>query len=363
MSKFVYIAHTPYQVMSILNIISQIQSQHEHFILMSHHNLDRYVDICENYRDDIKATVVNVFCTKAKTTGRLRAHFNLIFNLFKTKWGANKLSYLRDYYDFLFVPSDNIACRVVFHCLRKVNPNLQLKLFDDGIGTYDLRPFRKENIIGRFVYSIFLNKNFSGYFRALYCYQPDLISEKPNSVELVKIECSNGVKDLFVRNISISGDKYIGKKVIFLDQGLPETVELLSCFKIIEKFFKKDEILVKMHPRVCGRNYLGYETSHDGIPLELLSLVFDFSDTILVTYSSGGCIMPLLLFGENGGHALYLIQLCNYFGNQDSTVRFLERFRNKFGSNSILIPLNNYELDLFLASHHNVNGVKQQTIC
>lgn len=353
-----YVIHTPYQMMSALNIIASCDVNAKHYLLLAHRSLLQYEDICSRI-DNVIVIVEDKLCIAYKSRSSLRFHLEMVMNIVKLKKTIYKLASFDRSYSHIFVPSDDVVCRVVYNRVRSLNPSIHLFLIDDGVGTYDLHTFKETSIVGNIVYGLLLDTNYNNRIEGIYCYKKSLVA--PNNFNIVVNEITNSsdVRLLFASAMSGKIDKYTGKKLIFLDQGLSEREDIKTSLSIIQKYFKKDEVLVKLHPRISSSFQYEFTTIRDNTPFEIVASLMDFSGCFIVSHSSGGCITPLLIYGKQNGMAVYLINLQKTTGFDEPASQFFERIKAEMGETSLMLPESFEELEILFQTYYNsLKGAK-----
>jgi len=362
LSNYMYIVFTPYQLMTTLNIIINDPSEKQHLVVMVQKNLEPYKIMCEKI-PNTKVLFFESLCLSYKFSSEFTVRMNLVKNILKIKHIAKKIKSFNINVQRLFVPSDDAVCRVIFHTLCKYNKCLKISLFDDGVGTYDLHTFKGVSKLGRIVYFLLLNNNFIKRIDSLYCYQPGLLSSSPKSLKIIQLACSEEINNLFKSLLGNNADIFLGKKIVFLDQGLSEETEIKECLNRIKKYFAKEEVVVKLHPRVVGNTIYDFVESRDGFPFEILSSIYDFSDSLFIAVSSGGCINSKLMFGEGCGKVIYLIKLSNSSDEATPAIHFFERVQTYYGEDVLFMPLSVNEFEEYLKKNVKIKGVRRKCNC
>lgn len=344
--------------MAILNIISDIKDKDKikNKIFLVQNSLKIYKPICES----LSSTSVYMFddlYISYKSSSNLYARIQMVLNILKLKIRTNKIDIFCSTVEKLFVPSDDVVCRVVFNKLRNQNRNITISLYDDGVGTYNLHTFKGISFLGKITYRILLDNDYVECIKDIYCYQPELIEKSFLKLNYIRINCNDIIVKLFQSVIDSRINCYDGKKVIFLDQGLSDVKEVKESLNSISKIFSNDDVIIKLHPRIKSNIKQVFSSSNDGYPFELLLSLIDFSNTILVSHSSGGIINSLLMRGENKAIVVYLVKMTNK-GISTPTIEFLERVQRKYGNDCLNMPNTIEELDTFLLKNKNVSGAK-----
>ncbi len=334
-----FIIYTPYQMLSMLNIVEMEDEQNTDCLLM-HPNMERYYDKLKRIIHG------NVYYDKelydsTPNHGWIRNHVEVLNNL------TRKIKYLEKgktviaKYDELFVPSDDTSCRAIYAYLKKREP-VKLKLIDDGVGTYSGYIYKRHNVLANTIYKMLAVDEFYEILDEIYCYHPELIDFNPYNVKTTKIQYKRHNK-LFEPEIDETKKDYLGKKVIFLDQGLSDK-KMVDCLEILKKHFSKNDILIKKHPRIDGNSiYEGLTVTKEGLPFEAIIDSIDTSRCVIISQSSTGCLSPYLLANQEPMIILLRKLYEDYKGSIDS--RLFDRINEKTGHTVIHLPKSISELD------------------
>ncbi|RHE91401.1 hypothetical protein [Bacteroides intestinalis] len=354
-----YIAQTPYHLMTILNIIyGDINSDYTNVIILAHRSLKQFLPLCKNVKNT-NTVFDEDLCLNYKVSSVFKAYLKIAGNMFLLKKRCERKHIFNEDVAHLFVPSDDIVCRVVYNIIKKNSPSVKLSLYDDANATYVGSFYRKLSILGGVFYWLFLDVNYRKKVRGIYCYNPQLIDGLDQNVETKKIAFHDEVKILMKSALNDQVDKYLGKKVVFLDQGIRDNNSLNQCLRLLEKYFSKDEVLVKLHPRIAGNINYNFDTIRDEIPFEIASSSLDFTNAITVTCYSGACVMSILMFGDNSAKAVFLQKICANDLKASKLVVFIKRVQNYYGQDKIFSPSSIDEFEMFLKENKRIEGVKE----
>lgn len=347
--KNLYIVYTPYQLLSCLNIsVSKTDDVNEFLFVTG--NLIRYKELCDNIPQSRVHVYESLFKVD-KQNRKLLMQLNILKNLFKLKRACKSL--FNEHYDCLYVPSNDITCRVVFNKLKR-NGTETLYLYDDGLGTYDLNPFKNESVLGRFIYNIFLDKNYSYYIKGVFCYNPELMAREIPNVEYHKITLDKSIVKQLEAYCGERLEAFRNRKVIFLDQGCANTNEMAQAQEVLKSVFTRRDIIVKKHPRIESDSYEGFDISNDGLPFEAIVATIDLKDCIIISHSSSACVTPFLLFNHKV-KAVLLYEMVKDFQISDGVKNIFLRVKKMSGDDSIFIPETMDEFRLYLEENSKNN--------
>ena len=273
--KRMFLVFTPYQLMAVINIIKN-NSFNDAQVVMLNENMEKYYKNCTEKLDCdfflIPQLYDNTFSGDSFSTKLI-----LLFRLIKKRVIVFKEKLFYEKVDELYVPSDDLSCRAIYYKLKKVNNDIKLVLFDDGVGTYVGKLYEEKNFFSKLTFSLIVTRTFYEDIATAYVYHPELFEKRKNiNVKVIKMQKETGE----VLNCASEETLrlYANKKVIFLDQGQKEEW-VLECLDKMRNFFLDEEILVKRHPRIKEKiDYSKYTVADDGLPIEIICSFFDFSN-------------------------------------------------------------------------------------
>lgn len=217
-------------------------------------------------------------------------------------------------YDYFFSANIDLFASAFYDTLKLKNKNLKLYVFEDGLSTYKafekyIQDRKDEIYTGKFsrIYKLTgYGKAFSE-IKGVFLFHPDIFSWK-EKIKLHKIPPIN--KDdkntidkfnIFFKYTPISNTMK-GKKVVFFEEsyyGDGCKVNDEKMINIIADAVGKENIIIKLHPRTRKNRFADFDIFEDSnIPWEVIYLNNDFSNTELVSISSGCIIHPFTLFNE-----------------------------------------------------------------
>lgn len=344
--KKLFLVHTPFQLLSVLNIIAEKFESNQCEIIFLHKNLEKYADSVDK---KIKIYFFREIYENIKFKNDILNRISLISYIFKVKRCLKKRIDNKICYNELFIPSKHISCNIIYNYLKKFN-RITLNIYDEGIGTYLENYFIGEgNVMYRILNKVFLEKFAWDERKKLYLYRPDLFDKKELTFEIEKIYYNKENYKKFEKLIdSEEKKKYIEAKIIILNQGnifkeVENTNLLVEKFR---KFLLRSQIIVKLHPR------LGLSSSQEkitksklSIPFEMIYPDLEIENKIVVSMYSTGCLTPYILSDKNP-YIIFLGNLNNN-GNCDNIFnsKFFKRIVDSYPKNKIFFPKTEEELD------------------
>lgn len=350
-----FVIHTPYQLLTAINIIICCNI-HNVIMVFAHQNMEKYVPIFKDSK--IKIILARSFYDKTIEINMFFMHIIIFFRIIKKKILVSKLLNKIEMVDILYIPSDEPSIRVIYNYLLKKNPDLKLKLIDEGIGTYSGIIYKEKSFLSKLAYHLLNVSRVYENIDEIYCYHPELLNISKN-VKVHQIYFSNANLNRIGQFFSRQIFEYIGFKVIFLDQGISNFPQIKHILDMLSNYFNKDTILIKKHPRIssCDELYAGYKIINDGLPFEILLSSLDFSKCLIVTFSSSAAANPYLILNERP-FVLLLHKLCvrhnkgegdAYFKeiNLGQVESFFNKINKKIGYEYIYQPENMKQCKIF----------------
>lgn len=299
-----FVVNTPYQLLNVLNIITMENGQYEVDIAMVHPSLEEYCDIISHVVDDDRIFKYSVFYKAFISHSRFLQRVLLVIEILIRGNIEGKVENDHRVYDYIYVPSAALSCNIVYNHFYRLNRSVELRAYDDGVGTYEGNLVYRHSAVSLLIYRLYFRERFfMNRLKKLYCYHPEIVILRNmySEVELEEITMSPNVRSLYSESVGLKANAYYGKRVVVFDQGdNPLHGGAVSCIvKILLRQFTASQILIKGHPRVGKReNYCGIDVVRDGLSFEALQACVDFKETLLIAHSSTCCITPYLIFGH-----------------------------------------------------------------
>lgn len=328
-----YVIYTPYQLLSSINTAEGLQER-DYIFLFVHPNMRKYLKACSGKLHGICIDVTDVYDIRNKKDG-MGYRFETALDLFRKKKILKKTGIDWERVENLYVPSDESICRIIYKLVKKSRKKIILNLIDDGIGTYIGKIDYKKHFWSILYYSIFLNRKFYENLKNIYCYFPRLVVTDKADINLCEIKMLKISENIFGDYVKNFLKPYMGRKVIFLDQGKDNSY-IRSCINALTEVFSKEDILIKKHPRIeTDGLYHNLDITNDGIPFEMIVLLCDMKDSLIISDSSTGNITPKLLYDQcPKSIMLFAINDCI-----DSVYKDIIKFINKINQSNLLEPV------------------------
>lgn len=206
----------------------------------------------------------------------------------------------------------------------KEREDVILEVMEDGFATYSFDKAGYDKRVG-----------LEARVEKFHLFHPEKMSWKPRA-ELERIDTKLCNVDRFIGElnrvfgIQNTADDY-RKKFIFFESGL-HGWENKKCFDLVEtigRYVGKDNLLIKMHPRNQGDDFiqkLGYEinTNYE-VPWELIALNIDIHDKVLISDFSS-CVATANFLFEKNYSAIVLCDLLKTSKIDDELVDYLKKY-------------------------------------
>lgn len=346
--KHLFIIYTPYQLLSALNIYYERKLNSCYFVLVNS-NMRKFIGYYDNF-EGIKTIDLSEIYDDNVFTG-FKAHLQILKDIPRKNRIISKQIALWQDVDELFIPSDDMIVRIIYKKVKKNNAQVILSLMDDGIGTYNGRMHYRKRLLSVIFYAIFLNKNFYESISYIYCYHPELFKTSLNGIEIKKIMMNQVIVASFYPLASKAIDSYLGKKIIFLDQGYVND-HIQECLKCISRHFNNEEVIIKKHPRIDTKvDYLAFHVVEDGLPTEILFPLLKLDNTLVVSVDSTGCITPYLI-NEITPYCILLFEVLNK-DDEGKCRKLFETINKGIGYNYVLMPKSVDEFEKMLVTIKN----------
>lgn len=236
-------------------------------------------------------------------------HFFYDSRIEKIFGGSNNLSVLEKCDEFLFANIGGIGpCLAMYLKCRR--PDVKLSMFEDGVSSYSniysdavKGGLNNTNSVKRLMYSII--KNTYKYIDFYYVFLPELmVWDCPYSVKKIVpiLEQIEKLKPIlnYIFDYEALSDKYEEKVIFFEESYIQDGVNVddFSVVKKLEEIYGKDNIFIKLHPRVQSNRFSehGYHTNTNfAIPWEVIAINIPLNEKILASISSTAILSSFLL--------------------------------------------------------------------
>lgn len=252
---------------------------------------------------------------------------NWRYTFFGNKYFKNieqRLPFLKEnkYQIYLCANIEGVGPCVAEYLRRK--QNTIFNFYEDGFVAYSDyykrcldNAFYRSSIKDKVLYMV--KRKTIYYINEYYVFNPELIKEWEYKFKIVRIpsinKCDEAVKILNnIYDYCNLKDRY-NKKYIFFEESYyadGHNIDDVTIVKEIENIVGKENLMVKIHPRNSKNRFkeLGIQTNaNTTIPWELIAINEDFSQTTLITISSGSSITSYFIAECKAKRSIMLYEL------------------------------------------------------
>ena len=341
------VVNTYFQLITVINLCLNKLNNDKNDIILS----DLSLNMEKIYTNLKKFNIFeNVYFIKSKDICRCKNKFKKNFiHLFNRKKiiGTN----VNNIYDCLLFYNDDILTYTLFDELLSRNQKLTCNRFEEGYSIYPSNfSNQTKSKLFFFIRRILNRKDLYKKISTLYLYNPDLLCYIPKcKVDIIpKLSRDDENLKKICNNIfNYKDDKNIMKKYIFFEESFfcdGYNINDLELVLKISEIVGKDNLLIKLHPRNSVDRFEKYgikTIKAIEVPWEVIQLNNDFSNTVLLTITSGSVLSSRIFFDDNT--KIYMLFNCTTPKSFLATAeyfKYLEKLRKKCGTNSINIPEN-----------------------
>lgn len=360
MSKKLIICNTTFQLFTAINLrINVFKEDDVDIILTDNSDFSNIYLSLENRRifNEVFTVKTRKYYYK-RNNSRFKKITYLLKEVRRAKEVLNRelnLDFKGKVYEELYFSNSNGFLNIIYSYFKKVNSDLKLFEFEDGIGSYiDDKSIQREKVfsIKRMVQPKM--KPLSG----VYLYDPRL-KTIDNGIPINKLPTIDK-NNTFIREIYNSIYEYNDRKafekefILFEQAFLTDNVFIKDELKLLNEVVEvigEDNLTVKLHPRSKDNRFLrgNLEISEGSTPFEVICLNEDIDNKVLITINSGAAITPAILFGSKCKTILLYRLLSNDTVDMNSSKlnNFFINLQSKYKKN-IYIPNNKKELESIL---------------
>ncbi|MGS2777500.1 hypothetical protein ACVBAX_08975 [Robertmurraya sp. GLU-23] len=354
--KNLFLVGTPYNLFNTINLIqtNYVNSVNDIFIF-NFSNLDQYINRLETLSGVSNIYYIN--CNNRysrKNKNKFVGHLLLSYDLFFSNSLKKELPNIK--YDQLFIPSDNLAYRIIYDEYLKKNNQVRLSFYEDGLFTY-YNVFRDRNKLGEILFKLKFSYNFIDNIDEIFIYKTQLIRNYNKNIHLkpiLSMTNNESINYIFKIDPSLKEITDINNAgLIFFDQNLHKlrsnNIFMNDVMNLFTGIDKLGELLVKMHPLNKDKdtkNNVNY--MYSSLPFEvIINNIENIDNKILVSVYSTACLTPKIVYDKEP----YVILLFALFKeslpkiNYEFFTNVKSLYRDK---DKVCIPKSIEELENFL---------------
>lgn len=333
--KACFACNTPYQIMGAICITKSCNLDADIFIFGF---FAGYNEVAERLKGkNVFNNVYAVDAERIKAPGRMGAFLQMV----KCRDIVNSFLPENVVYNQFYASSRAHIKNLLLHELLERNPQLDIIVYDDGLGMYS----KDSHVLN----STRLRKRAESFFgwnlyrpeRMCFLVNMPSLFEQPVGLQQCRVQemphltWNEENQNMFLDVFNVSSEDIIRDRVIIFDslRGFDserdrKMVFLDSCFMIAAECFGYDNVVMKPHPRSAKATTADikvYEKS--GVPMEVLYAgMGDLNTKVLITYASSAVYTPKMLFDAEP----WIINLFRIVDNHDGILSEWEDSYIKF---------------------------------
>lgn len=326
---------TPYQVMGAISITIEQQLEADIYIFGM---FPGYAEVADRLKG--KGIFANVYPVDAATF-RAPGRKGALIQMAKCRKVVAIFLPNESAYNFFYASSRAHIKNLFLHELLRRNKDLQIVVYDDGLGMYS----KSSHVLNTTKIRSFAEKLFGWNLyipeRMSYMVNMPELFEQPESHKQCKVlrmpnlPNNSGNKRLLMDVFGAGNDDYIKERVIIFDslRGFDKErdrkmKELDTCFAFAGECFGKENVIMKPHPRSKGKTSADIRLyANTSVPMEVLYAGMEnLDDKILITYASSAVYTPKMFLDAEP----IVINLYRITDNQDGPVSEWEESYIKF---------------------------------
>lgn len=261
-----------------------------------------------------------------------------------------KLSFLPQYYNSLFLSGPSMTSIEVYYYLKK-RCTIKLNIFEEGIFEYYMYSY-KQNMPRRIYSKIIFRSFYLDDCKDVYVYDKTLILNVPNDVTLHSIPkpCSTKLISLMNDIFQFKSDNVEEFRIcqfLYLEQEFPTMEENERQKEIIRNLYGLigARLLVKLHPRskvdkYCDVGVMAVKTKSS---MELIEMNLQINPQIVFTINSSAVFNFYSIF-HCESKVVFLYKIFDSVTIDDSFEFYMKNFKCKYGNSSVYVPESKEEL-------------------
>lgn len=376
MRKVIFFAYTPFQAIASMAIKDQYYNSDLADIILSDsiQNREEMKNNIEAHKLFNKVYFGNIRTYFPKSNNKIKHEVNRVKASFFPYYIARDLR-IKECYDVFVTTEVNYYTESIYAFLRKINPNIQVELMDEGYSSYTYyfkeayKPSSRKNIIKYWMFHIpgylYGRKFISKEAKVIYYFAPELLCWQEIPYQIRKIDINKSrqfykeMNQLFNYEFLYNNDlkKEFDKPYLYFEESFFWSMGNANDEKIIDhiaEIIGKDNLAIKLHPRneIDRFTGKGYKTNKRyGIPWEVVAANLPDDDRrVFISFSSGAVLNYKFIC--NKSFKTILLYKCigdQYYCVDDSVKVWFEKFRDNYGE-SVYIPETLEELDRLLCA-------------
>ncbi|MBN2860889.1 MAG: hypothetical protein JXK93_11545 [Sphaerochaetaceae bacterium] len=217
------------------------------------------------------------------------------------KIAGDLLQLEEDVYEEILFGSPVVTIQLALKVLYRRNPEVKIRLFEDGFAGYNTDQWRA-SLAKKLFNRISGQHRYIDRYTSLLLFQPELFTgdipfpiDRIPSLNLQDKNFKTRLNTLF----GYTGKSAISERVIFFEQPIQGNPALNDAVKHLIERIPTDDVIVKPHPRSSSGDYHGrrmYQGST--LPWEILAMNMDIENKILISFFSTVAITNKIIFDK-----------------------------------------------------------------
>lgn len=293
---------TPYQIFTAVNMkMGMLRDKETDLYIVG--NFSNAEDICNRLRSkkifsDVRLMKIYDYNALDKRSRSYRLWKRFVKYVNKEDELCKYVNLEGKRYNNIYYASRNQFTDYVIHHFNKINKNLKISVFEDGLGEYMNADSRKPSGLKRIAYRMLGLPNKIYEYDELWLYRPEACSKIKDYKKIKKINTDsfveNDTRDILLEVFQY--DDQINERFIIFEQDY--SVEL-DAFKNIIELLGPGDIIVKPHPRKETGLKVGANIFiNKNVPWEIICMSQSMQDKVLISINSAACFTPKLIFDQ-----------------------------------------------------------------
>ncbi len=306
-----FVVSSPYQILNSLQLHYPFQEEADIYVLEQFGECSSLVESLRESKTFKNVIQVPNMTDSSRKRVKEIINRNIAYSVKTSPFVKNRV------YDRAYFANIDMTAYMLLKYMKKCNPDIAFDKIEDGLGDYTALecPDISSRIDALFHKlfggtEIFQKEELTDIQQRMYVYAPEFLPENRQTSKVRMIADHSDKKDFREMINRIFGieekDKLLYRILLFdaaaasaLDNKVDEILQ--QTLGTLNKYFLKEEIGIKLHPRRQQDIYQGYNKwGKQSIPPEMLyvNMGEELSDKILVGFLSTANVTPKLMFDK-----------------------------------------------------------------
>lgn len=358
---------TPFQIISAILLTVHCDLDADLYIVPQFKTalkLSKRIQKCNIFRNVCVVDTKN-FEQYKKSRTKIGLYLGIVRNYLRIERLVKSILITGRNYDSMYISSKANVGRLVLLFYYKTKNLPVLHFIDDGESSYDNKKITEASKADKAIRRLIFGKGVLNIIETdRYLFSPKLYhllnpDSKALILQIPKISESDKKTLRYI--FDIKEEKLISEPVVILDILKQENMiasecdKLIELYKIIIKYFGREKVIIKKHPRDNTSEFDNVNFYKDySVPLEALCIESNFGEKILISAGSTATVLPKVLFDEEP-IVLLLNELVmtKHYGISNSKQYYLQIRKMYKDQSRFIIP--NSKKELFKSLRHLAN--------